>query len=316
MPQIKRYVIAAGTFAVAMGIGFVMQNSVESAPDRTAADTTPLELDQIILTSALPVPTASLSPAGDPSVVLAQAEPEGEATDVAAEPAGDVTCGIRMTAAPVAGAMVDLALSAPCLPNERLALHHNGMMITEITGPEGDMHLTVPALAEQAVFIAAFATGDGAVASAVVPELQSVDRAVVQWTGQSGLELHALEYGATYGEPGHVWADAARDAAAVASGQGGFLMRFGAEGLADAQMAHVYTFPTGSAPRDGIINLSVEAEVTADNCGKEIEAQSLQVSAGKGLQAQGVTLFMPGCDAIGDFLVLKNLLNDLKVAIN
>ena len=52
----------------------------------------------------------------------------------------------------MAAAMVKLKLDAACLPNERLTVHHNGMIFTEATDDKGQLNVTVPALAEEAVF--------------------------------------------------------------------------------------------------------------------------------------------------------------------
>ena len=79
-------------------------------------------------------------------------------------------------------------------------------------------------------------------------------------------------------------------------------------------MAQVYTFPSAMAEESGNVELSVEIEVTNSNCGLEIEAQALQVKAGAQPKVQTLDLTMPDCDAVGDFLVLKNLVDDLKVA--
>jgi hypothetical protein len=64
----------------------------------------------------------------------------------------------------------------------------------------------------------------------------------------------------------------------------------------------------------GDIQLEIEAEVTDATCGREISAQSLQVTEAGAPRVQELQLTMPDCDAIGDFLVLKNVLEDLKVA--
>jgi hypothetical protein len=60
--------------------------------------------------------------------------------------------------------------------------------------------------------------------------------------------------------------------------------------------------------------MSVEAEITATNCGLEIEAQSLELLGDESIKTQNLTLDVPECDAIGGFLVLNNLLADLKIA--
>jgi hypothetical protein len=215
-------------------------------------------------------------------------------------------CDRSMDAMVVPGAMVDLTLSAPCLRGARFTVHHNGMMFTALTDEAGAATMTVPALSETALFIAAFADGEGAVATVAVPGLQDVDRAVVQWRGNTGLQVHAHEFGAAYGADGHVWKG-------TGSGEG-FLTVLGDTELDDARVAEIYTFPSSDSVRDGSVTLSVEAEVTQDNCGRDIEAQSIQLQPGDEPRAQELVLSVPDCDAIGDFLVLKNLLNDLTIA--
>ncbi|MAN97689.1 MAG: hypothetical protein CMN16_01150, partial [Roseovarius sp.] len=212
-------------------------------------------------------------------------------------------------------AMVEVTLSAPCQPNTGFTLHHNGMMFTAVTDNNGESTLSVPALTESAVFIAAFEDGQGAIATATVDTLALYDRYVVQWRGGTALHVHALEYGADFGGSGHVWAGAGRDMTRALKGEGGFLTSLGEPEMDQALRAEVYTFPTGAASRDGTVLLQVEAEVTDANCSRDFEAQSIATGA-NGLEVQDIVLAMPDCDGIGDFLVLKNLFNDLKIASN
>jgi hypothetical protein len=190
------------------------------------------------------------------------------------------------------------------------------MMFTHATDQGGRAAMLVPALTQSAVFIAGFANGEGAVAKTEVTDLGAYQRVVVQWQGDSGMSLHALEFGAEFGSAGHVRPDARRDVAAAATGEKGFMSLLGDADQPDAFMAQVYTFPSVPASRDGTVTLMVEAEVTPANCARDIEAQSLQTRAGGALKVQDVTLMMPECDAVGDFLVLKNLLNDFTIASN
>ncbi|MDQ2094258.1 translocase [Rhodalgimonas zhirmunskyi] len=226
------------------------------------------------------------------------------------------SCEISLKASPQAAALVDLTLDAPCLPNERVTFHHNGMMFTETTGMNGELALSVPALTENAVFIASFANGEGAVANATVTSLGFYDRAVVQSEAENAVSLHALEFGADYGDRGHINADAPGDIAKAAAGEGGFLMVMGNPQIAKGIMAQVYSFPAGFTSAEGEIALSVEIEVTDANCGRPLDAQSIEALQGGKLSVQTLDLTMPDCDAVGDFLVLKNLVNDLKVAKN
>lgn len=227
-----------------------------------------------------------------------------------------LTCDIALTAEAAPAAMVDLVLNAPCLPNERMTVHHNGMMFTAVTDADGGQNLRVPALSENAVYIVSFTNGEGAVTQIDVPTLNAFDRVVVQWRGKTGLGVHALEFGAEYFSDGHIHVETAGDVAATTQGKSGFLMRYGADAGPEALMAEVYTFPSGTTGKSGQISLSVEAEVTKSNCSTQVEAQTLQMHPQQALKSQDLELFMPDCDAVGDFLVLKNLLEDLKVASN
>lgn len=336
MRHMKEIATAVGTLAIAVGVGFVMQSS-ESAKERYGksarpqAITTPapedeqlsgnvstdllLEVQEIELTSAteaieVPVPQTD-SDVQRVSVPTTAQLPD--ATDVLPQSEG---CEIVVGAQTAPAAMVTLTLSAPCAANERLTVHHNGMMFTETTDAAGMLNVTVPALTERAVFILAFSNGDGAVAQTTVPELARYDRTTIQWRGRAGFELHAREFGADYGQEGHVWSGVAQDVDGMTKGDNGFIMRLGDTQSAEPLMAEVYTFPSGMSAKDGIIDLSVEAEVTTNNCGLEVEAQSLEMMTGGQMKTQDLTLAVPGCDAIGSFLVLNNLVADLKVASN
>lgn len=230
------------------------------------------------------------------------------------EPKMAANCEIAMTATPMAAALVKLDLSAPCLPNERMTMHHNGLIFTDTTDASGKFQMAVPAMSQTAVFIASFANGEGAVASTTVPTLKNFYRAAVQAEFEAGTSLHALEFGATYNGAGHIWSASTGEIADAAVGKGGFMLLLGNPAVKDAVTAQVYTFPSAIAEQNGDVALSVEIEVTAANCGKPVQAETLQSISGEAPIVQKLDLTMPDCDAIGDFLVLKKLVNDLKVA--
>lgn len=330
MSQVRRIVTAGGTLACALGIGYIMQSG-DSATQRYGEPKTEqagkelsdigqvVDVEDIKLTSATVLPPAlrgrspeELAAESPIPVALEAEETEVETTDAMVEP----TCDVVATATPAAAAMVDIFLNAPCFANERLTVLHEGLIFTQTTDNIGKMSVTVPALQEQAVFILAFSNGDGAVVKAQVTSVSFYDRAVLQWKGDSGFQMHAREFGADYGQEGHVWAEAARDAGFAATGQGGFLTSLGDENAPDPMLAEVYTFPSGMITGSGQVDLSVEAEVTAFNCAQEIDAQSIESTKGGEIITRDITLTVPACDAVGDFLVLNNLLQNLKVASN
>ena len=296
-----------------------MPVETQTLPERAEMENE-LSVNAVTLTAALPsepdlatAPVAEL-PVLAPTPAALPTEPVPQMPQEESAPA--LNCDYNMTAAPEAAAMVRLTLDVACMGNERFTLHHNGMMFTGVTDETGKSELLVPALSAKPVFIVAFLNGEGAVANADVPSFEYYDRAVVQWKGQSGLQLHARENGADYGEAGHVWVEAAREHASAVLERGGYLTRLGNTQAAEPLLAEVYTFPSGMLQDAAQVALSVEAEVTADNCGRDIEAQTLEFSLSGEIRSQDLVLAIPECDAKGDFLVLKNLLNDLSIAAN
>ena len=167
---------------------------------------------------------------------------------------------------------------------------------------------------QEAVFELAFHGGLSASATAAVDTLDLYDRAVVEWNDEDAVQLHAREFGAGYGDDGHVWSGFARDLNTAEAGTGGFLTRHGHSDLLAARQIEVYTFPTSAAQSDGDVKLTLEVEVTQASCGRDLEAKTFQRRAGGEVINYDFVVTVPGCEAEGDFLVLNNLFQDLKVA--
>lgn len=344
--DIKRIVMAGGVLATAGAIGFFMQNG-ETAQARYAAapadisgtTSEPLQVTGIELTSAVADTSNTAEMAAQTPVTSDAAtmdaivvpEEKMEAPVVRTAALGDVAlstldepaqpaplslCNIEMTAQSGAAAMVDVSLSANCYPNERVTFHHNGMMFTHATDAEGNLDLSIPALSENAVFIVAFANGEGALADAKVPSLEFYDRMVVQSKAKSQLHINAFEFGAEFNEDGHVSAESDHTVDDAVSGLGGFVTALGDYEQGEALVAEVYTFPTSTSKMTGDVHVSVDANVTMANCGLRVDAQTLEVRGGGTMKVQDLSLPIPSCDAVGDFLVLQNLIQDLKVALN
>ncbi len=336
----KQIIMTGATLAIAVGIGFVMQRS-QSAQTLYGEKPSPrgevlanakaafLNVEDIVLTSAefgttihKPEREAEVIQAAAPVITtpdaedLPQIQSQPKEDTLAGDLEAEADCPITAQARPVAAAMVNLTLTAPCFPNERLTVHHSGLLFNQTTDAQGALEITLPALAENATFIVAFSNGEGTVAQTTVEELADFDRVAVNWKGDTGFELHALEYGADYGEEGHVWSGAMRDMSFAVTGEGGYISRLGDATVPDGLMAEVYTFPSTHAQRAGNVDLSIEAEVAERNCGLEIEAQSLQMQGGGEIVSKDLTLSVPDCEAAGNFLVLNNLFEDLKVAVN
>ena len=172
--------------------------------------------------------------------------------------------------------MIRVSLAAPCAMNAPVTLRHAGLSFKQSTSDSGRMSLV--------------------------------------WRGETGMRIHAQEFGANMGEGGHVWAGSpGRPDLGAASG-GGYMTTYGDRKLANATRAEVYTHPARINSRSGVIRLSVQAEVRNTNCSGMIAAQTLQPDGFGGVVSADLTLRLPDCDKISEHLVLKNVLIDLLIA--
>ena len=66
-------------------------------------------------------------------------------------------------------------------------------------------------------------------------------------------------------------------------------------------LAEVYTAPVATRVGD----IVVEAEVSAATCGRALDGAMLRMAPGATVQSEPLSFAMPGCDAVGDFLMLS-----------
>lgn len=246
-------------------------------------------------------------------------EPKSDLVNAAAEVARNefgLPCGPILSASAKDMAMVALTLTAPCRGEQVISVSHADLVFSTRLDPLGNASIMVPALQSDAEFAIEFEDEEVVTTFADVPDAENLERVALMFDDAAGLQIHALEFGADYGEEGHVWAEAPRDPASANVLRGGFVTLLGDKTLENPLVAEVYTFPANAANRDGVVRLSVEAEVSALNCAKEVYGQTIE----RGPDGQPITtalaVSMPECAAIGEFLVLKNLLRDLRIASN
>ncbi|MGR3343609.1 MAG: hypothetical protein ACU0DI_10370 [Paracoccaceae bacterium] len=237
-------------------------------------------------------------------------------SDASVPPMFQTSCNVKLTALPEPGAMVRLQLDAPCYRNQRIMVEHLGLEFADVVGEDGTYTIDVPAFHEYRKFSVTFADGTTVDAKTLALMIDGYDRVAISWQGGPGIHIHALEYDAGYGDAGHVWANAARDVGAGVRAEGGFLIQLGNPDVLNPRLAEVYSFPYDRVPEDGTVRLIVEAEVTPATCGKEIKGRMIQLSAEGDMSTMNISLAMPDCGGDEGFLMLKNLLQDLKIVRN
>lgn len=292
--------IAAAAVAVAIGSGYMMQKSARPmeptriVPLSAALESGVLESGVVPL---LPDLTAPILPAlPDLGKRIAGADAPLPTLPDSVAPAG---CAPAMLAlSPLPGAMIGVAVEAPCRAGERLEISHAGLefavRLTDQAGWQG----VVPALTEDAAIALRFEAGDELLGRVRMAELSGLVRVGVEWRGAAPVELHAYEDGAAFGKPGHVHAAAPGDAALRA---GGALTVLGDAGLERPMQAQVYTAPAGL----GEVALEIATEIGPDSCGNTLDARAFRAEAGKPAVLTAVTMALPGCDQIGGYVVMS-----------
>ena len=249
---------------------------------------------------AAPIPPAPLdaAPAAPTAPTLAEANLPAD------------SCAARLDLGNSANAMLALTLVAPCQPNQRLVVKHAGLAISGQTTATGAFFADIPALDAAGEVEVLFPDGKTVAAALPVPELAGLRRFAVQWQADDAFQIHAFEDDTGYGGAGDVWAGAPHRPAPGLPAKGGFLTVLGDATAENPLLAEVYTYPADRAALPVVV---VEAPVTEGSCGREILAETLHSDGGR-VTVSDLTAAMPGCDALGDFLVLKNLVADLTIA--
>ncbi len=224
-------------------------------------------------------------------------------------------CSISLAASVRPGALVSVTLDAPCHPRSRVEISHDGLAVASRTNIYGGLHVLVPAMARQARIVARLPSGQTASIVTHVPDMDRIQRVALQWRGSADLDLHALEFGATGTDTGHVWAGNARSADHAVRVGGGFLTVLGDPDVADPMMAEVYTLPMTDWTPAGTVRMEVEASAEDDDCAVEIDAMTLIRAPGAENSDVGLRFALPPCGG-KEPLVLKNAVPDLKIARN
>jgi hypothetical protein len=120
----------------------------------------------------------------------------------------------------------------------------------------------------------------------------------VQWPFEDGFTLHAFENGAAFGTKGHIWAQNANLPDAGAAAKGGYMTQLGDASVETPLMAQVFTFD----PKEKS-EILLEAAVTVNTCAAELLGDVL-VAKGGAVEKTEITLAMPDCSAVGEFVQL------------
>ena len=298
---LRRIARVLAVLAIALAAGHLVQTLAARKPAHQvqAAAKTPVKIVQL---------SAGSDDAGLVAPLLAQAPAAALAPLPIAAPATP-TCATALDLRQQPGAMIGVTLTATCHDGERVVLRHAGLAVTAKTDADGKLALSVPALSAAGDVEILFADDSKLSGAIAMPEALLLRRFGVQWQGAAAFAIHGFQNGADYGQAGDI---SPANPGRVAASTGGFLSLLGDASVANPLMAQVYTYPMDPTATADVV---VEAAVTAATCGHDLLGETLM--SGRGVATStDLTLAMPDCGGIGDFLVLKNLATDMKIAAN
>ena len=313
MADIKRKAARGiAVIAIALGAGQLVQSMTDhGAPQQPAKATLsqkPKHIETVAATAEVSPPSAAMTTAQ--ATLTLPAAPTSTAPPVQPASVTENDCPVTFDLSSDENALLRLTLVAPCHKSERVVLKHAGLAITAQTTVTGALFSDLPALVTDATVEVLFADGSSATNSIAVPEMASSRRFGVQWQADDAFQIHAFEGKAGYGEPGDISGENPHSPLAGVPTSGGFLTRLGDASTDLPLLAEVYTYPADGRENPDVV---VEAAVTPTACGREMLAETLATAGGR-VEINELTVAMPECDAVGDYLVLKNLAPDLNIA--
>ncbi len=342
----KRAGTALATLMIAIGAGVYMQSGNGQAPvvpqgqpapvqvasllagaesGASPENATPvvsaLEPTHAVANEAIAAPANVTSPVAgaaivDDAVDLAALElsPSSEAVEQPQATIATDQCAPSLKATVGKMAMISLDVSAPCNAGQEVEFSHAGLRFTERLDGNGALSLDLPALAPDARITALLENDNSANVEISVPEASQYRRVALVWHGATGLQLHAFEEGATYGDVGHVWAEQPGDLSRVEAGIGGYTTMLGS--VASGYAADVYSFPAYLMRSLTGPDISIEAQILETTCAGPIEATFLRSNGKAVVDATPIKIAAPGCDAVGEYLVMQDLPEQMRVALN
>lgn len=281
--------------AIAMAAGHLAQSLAAHKP---------AALPKVAVADEKPTHIVQLSSGGESDMPLVRINPEPHL--LALERPSMVACNVdlSLTARPLA--MIAVELSAPCRKGERIVLRQAALAFTDRVGVDGKTRVTLPSLTTDGTVTVLFGDGAKVEDALVMPEAVSLRRFAVQWQGTEAFGLHGIAEGADFDQPGDI---SSRN---LGNDHSGILTVLGDATVQNPLLAEVYTYPVDATIKPQIV---LEAAVLPATCGHDLVGEVLTSQSGQ-VHATELTLAMPDCSGIGDFLVLKNLASDVKVAAN
>lgn len=223
-----------------------------------------------------------------------------------------------------------LDITAPCHANEAFSVEYGRYSFGGTLDGDGHGVYTLDLFfGTQEPIAVSIPNGPKTSVPAPDVDLSGLSKVALIWRPDVNLDLHALEYLAQPGSPGHVWPGMpsslaeAQDAVAQTSKGHGFFSST-ASGGANGDKAEVYTFVHEPKQHSGIVSLFVDYETRAkekrpDTCGNGANARMhfdiVRLLKGKTVKREKILIAPLECDADlgGKSRYLRYGIRDMRV---
>ena len=214
----------------------------------------------------------------------------------------------QIASEPLDGGRMLVRVATPCRADQTVHFGYGEATILGRLDGGGRLELTLDLFAGAASPVEiTFEDGVSREIPARANDLDKVEKIALIWRAPVDLDLHAFEYGATFGQPGHVWAQApssamaARDQTATNKRGRGFISRAdGGQGPGDK--IEIYTFFRHPEQAAGLVSIAVDYATRGDlpagtTCGSgpqaEVRFETVVTARGRVARESGVLASVP-----------------------
>ena len=165
---------------------------------------------------------------------------------------------------PLAGGRSRFSIADPCRAGQAVTFKYVGVSFQRKVGSDGRLDFILDCFAgDRSPVEIGFEDGSTLSRNAVARDMARVSKVSVLWSANVNLDIHAFEYAARFGKPGHVWAAAPSspdDARRVSRAEGrgrGFISHVSDGGNLGSHL-EVYTFWHHRRQDGGVIRLALD----------------------------------------------------------
>ena len=175
----------------------------------------------------------------------------------------------RVDVLPRPAGLTEFVLDSPCRKLQIVRIHYAGLEFIRTIDEQGSLEFALDCIAGDAIPVE-FILADGSQVSKkiVTFDLDRVTKIAVVWSAPVNLDLHAFEYAALPGTPGHVWQGAPSsmsDAKSLATKdqRGHGFVSTTSSGKERGTKLEVYTFWQEPSQKAGVVNMALDYESRA-----------------------------------------------------